>query len=62
MVAMNDLAPAEPVLGGGGRAGRSGAEEATGVEVRPAATVMLVRDAPADAGMPGPAEDLASRC
>jgi 8-oxo-dGTP pyrophosphatase MutT (NUDIX family) len=41
--AMNDAAPAAPFPGNGGRAGRSGADERPGPEVRPAATVMLVR-------------------
>jgi 8-oxo-dGTP pyrophosphatase MutT (NUDIX family) len=40
---MNDLAPAVPLPGDGGRASRSGVGEASGVEVRPAATLILVR-------------------
>lgn len=50
MGAMNDLAPAAPIPGDGGRAGRPAADKATGVDVRPAATVMLVRDS---SGPPG---------
>ncbi len=40
---MSDLAPAVPFPGDGGRASRSGVGEASGVEVRPAATLILVR-------------------
>jgi 8-oxo-dGTP pyrophosphatase MutT (NUDIX family) len=63
MVAVNDALTAAPFPDGGGRAGRSGAGEAPGMKVRPAATVMLVRPAPdgGEARGTGPLEVLMVR-